>query len=70
MGMMDKAKELRDKVAASGKLDEYADKAQDKVGDVTEHRFDDQLDQGADAAKEAARKAGGPRDQADSMEQR
>jgi hypothetical protein len=68
MGIMDKAKQLGEKVTKSGKSDEYIDKARDTMDQATGHRYDDQLDKGAQAAKEAGRKAssGGPADQTDS----
>ena len=58
--MMDKAEQLKNKVAESDKTQEYIDKAGDKAGD--------KVDQGADMAKDAARKAGGSRDQDESSE--
>lgn len=56
MGITDKAKELRDKVAQSGKTDEYVDKARDKAKQATGDRFGDEIDKGADMAKGAAGK--------------
>lgn len=60
MGITDKAKELREKVAKSGKADEYIDKAKEKADQATGGRFGDTLDKGADRAKDAASK---PRDE-------
>ena len=54
MGITDKAKQLRDKVAQSG--EEYIDKARDKANQATGGRFGDQIDKGADKAKDATRK--------------
>lgn len=65
MGIKDKAEQLREKVAQSGKADEFIDKAGDKADKATGGRFGDQIDKGAEMAKDAARKrpedeAGGP----------
>jgi len=56
MGITDKAKQLRDKVAQSDKAEEYIDKARDKADQATRGRFGDTLDKGADMAKGAAGK--------------
>jgi hypothetical protein len=57
MGITDKAKQLRDKVAQSGKAEEYVDKARDAAKKATGDRFGDAIDKGADAAKGAAPKS-------------
>jgi hypothetical protein len=59
MGITDKAKEMRDKVAESGKAEEYVDKARDKADQATGGKFGEALDKGADMAKGAARKRPG-----------
>jgi len=56
MGIMDKAKEMADKVTHSGKTDEYIDKARQKAGDMTGHKHDDQMNKGSDMAKDAMNK--------------
>jgi hypothetical protein len=56
MGITDKAKELRDKVAQSGKTEEYIDKARDKADQATGGKFGDAISKGADTAKGAVRK--------------
>ena len=53
MGIMDKAKELKDKAMQSGKAEEYIDKAKEKADQATGGQFGDQIDKGADMAKGA-----------------
>jgi|SoiMethySBSTD1v2_1073268.scaffolds.fasta_scaffold223429_2 hypothetical protein len=53
MGMMDKAKDMKDKAAQSGKADEAIDKAADVADEKTEGKYGDKIDEGADKAKEA-----------------
>jgi hypothetical protein len=52
MGMMDKANELKDKAKDALGSDEKIDQAKDKVNDATGDKFDDQVEQGADKAKD------------------
>jgi hypothetical protein len=63
MGMMDKAKEMRDKVAQSGKPEEYVDKAKNTASKATGHKFDDKIDKGSDKAKDAMNKGRKPEQQ-------
>ena len=56
MGMMDKAKDMKDKVTESGKADEAIDKAADKADDMTGGEHGEKIDKGADMAKDAAKK--------------
>jgi hypothetical protein len=63
MGMMDKAKEMRDKVAQSGKPEEYVDKAKDAASKATGHKFDDKIDKGSEATKNAMNKGRNPEQQ-------
>jgi hypothetical protein len=54
MGITDKAKQMRDKVAQSS--DEYIDKARDKAKQATGGKFDDTIDKSADKAKGAGKR--------------
>jgi MT0933-like antitoxin protein len=54
MGITDKAKQMRDKVAQSS--DEYIDKARDKAKQATGGRFDDTIDKSAEKAKGAGKR--------------
>jgi len=67
MGIMDKAKQMADKVTHSGKAEEYIDKARDKAGDMTGHKYDDQINKGSDMAKGAMKKGNQP-DQPDQQQ--
>jgi hypothetical protein len=53
MGMMDKAKDMKDKAAQSGKADEAIDKGAEMADEKTEGKYSDKIDEGADKAKEA-----------------
>ena len=59
MGITDKAKDLRDKVAESGKGEEMVDKAREKADKATGGRFGEQIDKGAEMAKGAVGKRPG-----------
>jgi hypothetical protein len=56
MGIMDKAKDLRNKLTESGKADELIDKGREKLDQATGHRYGDKLEQGAQRVKDATRK--------------
>ena len=47
MGIVDKAKELKDKATESGKADEVMAKAREKLADATGKRSDDQAEEDA-----------------------
>jgi hypothetical protein len=46
---MDKAKQAKDKLVESGKVDELAQKAEETAKKATGHKHDDQIEKGSDA---------------------
>jgi hypothetical protein len=65
MGAMDKMKEMKDKATekakesmAGGKGDPAVDKAKDQIDEKTGNKYDEQVDKGAEMAKEKMRDAG------------
>jgi MT0933-like antitoxin protein len=59
MGITDKANELKDKAKDALSSDDAVDQVKDKVNDATDGKFSDQVEQGADKARELKDKLGG-----------